>query len=92
MGVSQMPGLSGSAVVLLDQGAPVLYSHERVLFFAGSMISSPAAARRRARTRRKDVEFDAHAMLPVQFYFLVRRFVIPTKGGVIPALRPAFPP
>ena len=47
-GVSQTPGLSGSAVVLLDQVAPVLHSHERVPFFAGSMISSPAAARRRA--------------------------------------------
>ena len=66
-----------------------------VPFFAGSMISCQqqlAAALRASRTRRKDVEFDAHAMLPVQFYFLVRRFVIPTKGGVIPALRPAFPP
>ena len=47
-GVSQTPGLSGSAVALLDQVAPVLHSHERVPFFAGSMISSPAAARRRA--------------------------------------------
>ena len=83
MGVSQMPGLSGSAVVLLDQGAPVLHSHERVPFFAGSMISSPAAARRRASCLTDSAErreFDAHAMLPVQFYFLVRRFVIPTKG------------
>ena len=94
MGVSQTPGLSGSAVVFLDQGTLVLLSHERP-FFAGSMISCQqqlAAALRASRTRRKDVEFDAHAMLPVQFYFLVRRFVIPTKGGVIPALRPAFPP
>ena len=82
-GVSQTPGLSGSAVVLLDQGAPVLHSHERVPFFAGSMISSPAAAAaalRASRTRRKDVEFDAHAMLPVQFYFLVRRSSSPRKG------------
>ena len=47
-GVSQTPGLSGSAVALLDQVAPVLHSHERVPFFACSMISSPAAARRRA--------------------------------------------
>ena len=47
MGVSQTPGLSGSAVVLLDQGAPVLHSHERPLFrrFYDFM---PAAARRRA--------------------------------------------
>jgi hypothetical protein len=33
MGVSQTPVLSGSAVVLLDQGAPVLHSHERVPLF-----------------------------------------------------------
>ena len=49
---SETPGVSAerraSAVVLLDQGAPVLHSHDRVPFFAGSMISSPAAARRRA--------------------------------------------
>ena len=38
MGVSQTPGLSGSAVVLLDQGAPVLHSHERVPF---SLVSRP---------------------------------------------------
>ena len=47
-GVSQTPGLSGSAVALLDQVAPVLHSHDSVPFFAGSMISSPAAPRRRA--------------------------------------------
>jgi hypothetical protein len=32
-GVSQTPGLSGSAVALLDQVAPVLHSHERVPLF-----------------------------------------------------------
>ena len=82
MGVSQTPGLSGSAVVFLDQGTLVLHSHERP-FFAGSMISCQqqlAAALRASRTRRKDVEFDAHAMLPVQFYFLVRRSSSPRKG------------
>ena len=60
----------------------MLHSHERPLF-AGLMISCPqqlAAALRASRTRRKDVEFDAHAMLPVQFYFLVRRSSSPRKG------------
>jgi hypothetical protein len=54
-----------------------------VPFFAGSMISCQqqlAAALRASRTRRKDVEFDAHATLPVQFYFLVRRSSSPRKG------------
>jgi len=32
-GVSQTPGLSGLAVALLDQVAPVLHSHERVPLF-----------------------------------------------------------
>ena len=32
-GVSQTPGLSGSAVALLDQVDPVLHSHERVPLF-----------------------------------------------------------
>jgi hypothetical protein len=32
-GASQTPGLSGSAVALLDQVAPVLHSHERVPLF-----------------------------------------------------------
>ena len=45
MGVSQTPGLSGSAVVLLDQGAPVLHSHERVPF--AGLTAAPVKRRPR---------------------------------------------
>jgi hypothetical protein len=44
MDVSQTPGLSGSTVVLLDQGAPVLHSLERVPFFAG-LTAAPVKRR-----------------------------------------------
>jgi hypothetical protein len=46
MGVSQTPGLSGSTVVLPDQGAPVLHIHERVPFFAG-LTAAPVKRRPR---------------------------------------------
>ena len=60
-GVSQTPGLGGSAVALLDQVAPVLHSHERVPLFCLfydfiASISSPPRSMPHGRAIKAEAE------------------------------------